>query len=259
MTDPLHARVADVLRRRISDGKLAIGSSIPTEADLVEEFGASRGTVRQALSALRSEGLISGSQGRPPTVRARPLGQPFETFLSFTAWAELSGRKPGQRTIEISRRAPTADTALTLGLAESERVVDVVRLRLLDEQPTMLERSTFVDRVGRLLFDTDTDAGSIYQYLIGHGVDLGQADHTIDAIAADPLDAELLDVPLGSPLLRERRTVTGSDGSPVEYADDRYRPDRATFTISNAAGNGPRPGRQLEFRRLELPGDHDHD
>ncbi|MFC7616496.1 hypothetical protein ACFQV2_26535 [Actinokineospora soli] len=63
-----------------------------------------RGTVRQALAALRHEGLIGGGQGKPPVVRETAVAQPFETFLSFTRWAKQIGREPGQRTVEIARR-----------------------------------------------------------------------------------------------------------------------------------------------------------
>ncbi|MEO3785149.1 GntR family transcriptional regulator [Actinocorallia sp. B10E7] len=232
--EPLHARVAGTLRGRIVDGTLPVGGPLPSEAQLAEEFGASRGTVRQALSALRNEGLIEGGQGRQPVVSRQPMGQPFETFLSFTAWAEQSGHRPGQHTIEVARRGAGVTAAAALGLRPGDPVVDVLRLRLIDGHPVMLERSSFVLDLGMLLFEFDLDAGSIYAGLTARGADLAVATHTIDAIAAPAHDADLLEVEEGSPLLRERRTTKTSDGRPVEYADDRYRPDRATFTIANA-------------------------
>jgi len=107
-------------------------------------------------------------------------------------------------------------------------------LRLLDGEPVMVERATFVEPVGRLLFDFDPDSGSIYGYLAANGVDLRFARHTFDAVPAGELDAELLGIPVGAPLLRERRRATAADGRPLEYGDDRYRPDRVTFTIDNS-------------------------
>lgn len=233
----LHASVASDLRARILGGELPEGASLPSEAQLVQTYGASRGTVRTALQTLRREGLIGGGQGRPPTVRAAVLGQPFESLLSFSAWARKMGREPGQRTVEIARRAATDDVATALGLPAEAPVIEVLRVRSLDAEPVMLERSCFVEPVGRLLFDFDPDSGSIYAHLAQCGVDLHSARHTIDAVAADDLDAELLGIETGSPLLRERRRASAGDGTPIEYADDRYRPDRVTFTIDNT-----RPG-----------------
>jgi GntR family transcriptional regulator len=231
--------IADDLRRRIVGGELAVGDPLPSEATLCRLWRASRGPVRQALATLRAEGLIGGGRGRPPVVRSRVAAQPLEVFLSFSRWAGAVGLRPGQRTLEVARRPARPEAADALGLTDGETVVDVLRLRLLDGQPAMVERTTFVEPVGRLLFDFDPDAGSIYAYLIGRGVDLALGRHTVDAVAADPLDAELLGVAVGAPLLRERRLAGPTDGEPCEYSDDRYRPDLVTFTIENSAGALP--------------------
>ena len=238
MSIPMHVAVAQELRKQIADGRLAIGQQIPSETSLCSTFGASRGTVRAALAALRHEGLISGGQGRSPVVREAVAPQSFETFMSFTSWAEKIGRTPGQRTIEVARRGASAVAAQVLGIAEGDPVVDVLRLRTLDGTPAMLERSSFVESVGRLLFDFDPDHGSIYAYLTSRGVDLSEGRHTIDAVAADDVDAMHLDVEPGAPLLRERRRAVDSTGAFLECADDRYRPDRVAFTIDNAQPTG---------------------
>jgi GntR family transcriptional regulator len=231
---PLHTQVADELRRQILTGRYPPGEKLPSEARLCEQFDASRGTIRNALARLRQEGLIGGGQGRAPSVRETAVGQPFENLLSFTAWAAGIGRVPGQRTLEVARRRASAEAAEALGLEEGAPVVELLRLRLLDGEPAMLERSTFVEPVGRHLFDFDPDAGSVYAHLTACGVDLASARHTIDAVAADDTDADLLEVRIGAPLLRERRRAVSGDGVPLEFGDDRYRPDRVTFTIDNA-------------------------
>lgn len=233
MTIPLHRVIASELRRRIRAGAIAVGEALPSEARLCEEFSASRGPVRQALSALREEGLIGGGQGRRAVVLDAVPAQPFESFLSFTRRAEITGHEPGQRLQEIALRRPEPTVAAVLGVDPDDVVVQLVRLRLLDGRPAMLERMTYVEAVGRPLLDADLDAGSIYALLLDRGVDLHSARHTFDAVAADPLDARLLDVPEGAPLLRERRLTTDSSGTPIEWSDDRYRPDVATVTVTN--------------------------
>ena len=239
MDRALHQRIGDELRRRIFDGELVVGDAVPSEAQLAAEFGASRGTVRQALAGLRGEGLIGGGRGRPPVVRSAVASQPFGTLLSFTSWARQLGRVPGQRTIELARRGAGEVAADALDLAPGDPVVEVLRLRLLDGRPAMLERATFVEDVGRLLFELDPDAGSIYAHLTEQGVDLAGARHTFDAVAAGATDAELLGIAAGAPLLRERRRAVSSSGQPLEYGDDRYRPDVVTFTVENARDAAP--------------------
>ncbi|MEE2570499.1 GntR family transcriptional regulator [Pseudarthrobacter sp. J64] len=230
---PLHQRLTDELRSRITSGTWPEGFQIPSEAELCREFEASRGTVRQALSALRAEGLILGGRGKQPVAGRAALSQPFTTFMSFTEWAGSIGRVPGQQTREVAKRPASPDVAAQLGLEAGEPVVEVLRLRLLGEMPAMVERTSFVLDVGRLLFDFDTDSGSIFSFLKSCGVDLSRGRHTIDAVAADELDAELLGVEPGSPLLRERRVTSSAAGEPIEFSDDRYVPGLTNFTIEN--------------------------
>lgn len=249
MTTPLHVRIADELRAQIVSGAMPVGTALPSEARLTERFDASRGTVRTALAALQHEGLIDRGQGRPPVVRESAAPQSFESFMSFTAWAQREGHAAGQRTIEIARRPACGPAAEALSLAEGTPVIEVLRLRTLDGRPAMLERSAFPEEVGRLLFEFDPDASSIYAHLLGRGIPLHSARHVIDAVGADEVDAEQLEVPAGSPLLRERRRVLSPDGVPLEYGEDRYRPDRVTFSINNVLS--PTPGSTPEPRILK--------
>lgn len=229
-----HEHVADVLRARIARREYAIGDSLPSESALCEEFDVSRGPVRQALLNLKNEGLIRLSRGRPAVVRSHDIRQTLDTFTPFTQWAKRNGRTPGSRTLEVARRRASEPATIALGLTTDDFVVEVLRVRLLDGEPTMLERSTYVDSVGGLLFDFDTDSGSMTDYLAGHGVSFDSMEHVLDAVAATQVDAENLGIDLGSPLLRERRTSRDDDGVAFEYADDRYRPDLVAFSIVNA-------------------------
>jgi GntR family transcriptional regulator len=166
-------------------------------------------------------------------VRAAVPSQSFSTFNSFTEWAVGIGKVPGQKTLEVALREPGTEAAEQLGLAAGSKVVEVLRVRFLDGTPTMIERTSFVPEVGRLLFDFDTDSGSIFAFLKANGVDLHGARHTIDAVAASEEDAELLNQAPGTPLLRERRLTSSADGQPLEYSEDCYLPSLTNFTIDN--------------------------
>jgi len=231
---PLHERIASSLRERINSGELAAGDRLPSEAELQATWGASRVPVRQALGRLRAEGLIAGGRGRSPVVQPRPVTQPFDTMMSFSSWARLIGRVPGQRTIEIARRGADAHIAQHLEISEGEPIVQLLRLRTIDGVLAMLERSSFTLKYGASLLAYDPDAGSIWAHLIDGGLKVGVIEHVIDAVPANQTDQEILDVPKGSPLLREVRTARTIGGEVFEYADDRYRPDVVRFTIHNS-------------------------
>lgn len=237
MSETVYKQIADDLRRRIASGELAPGEAVPTEGQLAEQWRTSRGPIRNALAELRLEGLIETARGRAARVAARKAGQAVDVSIPFTHWARELGAQPGARTQEVALHRASASVAADLGIAEGDLVVDVVRLRLLDGRPTMLERLTYIESVGRLLFDADLDAVSITDHLHDRGVVTDDVDHEIDAVAADALDATLLDVEHGAPLLRLHRVARDASGRTFETSDDRYRSDIVRFTV---AAPGPR-------------------
>jgi GntR family transcriptional regulator len=229
-----HAVIAATLREEIRSGQLAPGGAVASEAELSERFQVSRGTVRQALAALRADGLITGGRGRRPVVSRPALAQSFDELISFSAWAEGLGRTPQARTLELARRPAGRHDAVTLGLPAGTNVYQYKRLRLLDGEPMMIELSTFVEPIGRLLLDCDLDAGSVYAQLAERGVVFSEATHTIASIAASSEQAQLLKVPRRSPLLEVTRLVLDPAGQRVELARDTYRGDAFQITLHNA-------------------------
>ncbi|MBA3779380.1 MAG: GntR family transcriptional regulator [Chloroflexi bacterium] len=236
---PLHRQISDALRLAMEAGRWQPGDLLPSEAELRSRYGVSRGTIRQALATLRAEGAIHGSRGRPAVVRAPSLSQPFNELLSFSAWARSLGRSPSARVVGLEERRADSTMAAALGLDEGSPVIHLVRLRLADKEPLMLERTTFPPQVGSRLFHMDLEGHSIYESLAAQGIVVASARQRIDAIGAPTTDARLLGVASRSPLLRVRRIAFGPDGGALESADDRYRSDRVSFTVDNSAGRAP--------------------
>lgn len=233
MSLALHARIAESIREQIRRGELTIGAALPSESQLCDRWKSSRGPVRQALATLRAEGLITGGAGKPPVVCTTSIGQPFDTLLSYSAWVHSIGRRPGQRTFELALRPAGQHASSMLRIGEGTPVVQALRLRYLDGERAMLERATFVERVGRLLFDFDCDSGSLWAYLQSRGVKFAAASHVIDAVGADAVDSAHLQVAEGTPLLRQQRWARTADGEVIEYHDDRYLPGMVSFTLEN--------------------------
>jgi len=228
----MYKQIADDLRARIYGGELEPGDDVPTEAELADRWATSRGPIRNALALLRGEGLIETTRGRPARVVDRTAQQPVDVSIPFTRWAREIGAVPGARTQEVSLRRADPHKAALLDVAPGTPVVDVLRLRLLDGIPTMLERLSYTEPAGRVLFDADLDAVSITELLEQHGFGSHDVDHEIDATAADELDARHLEVAEGSPVLRLHRVSRDADGRPFEASEDRYRSDIVRFTVS---------------------------
>ena len=231
MVEAVYTQIADDLRAQIAAGTLRPGDDVPTESELAERWHTSRGPIRNALAALRSEGLIETGRGRPARVVSRKASQAVDMSVPFTRWARDLGVTPGAQTQELSLRR-AGDRAELLGVSPDDTIVGVVRLRLLDGRPTMLERLFYTEAVGRRLLDVDTDAISITEYLGSVGHPIVGLEHQIDAVAADDQDAALLRVPRGTPILRLSRISRDASGRIFEASEDRYLSEVVRFTVA---------------------------
>lgn len=233
VTVPIHRRLTDEFRSRIASGRWPEGSRAPSEAELCKEFSVSRGPVRQAIAALRADGLLVGGQGRPSLVRRSAPIHEASVLGSLTAWAVAQGRTPGQRTVLQSRHAADADLADRLDVEVGDPVLTIVRARTLDGEPALLETMSFVWDVGRVLMEFDPDSGSINRFMLDQGIDLYSSTHHVDAVAATVQDREHLGVDEGTPMMRVRRTTEDSTGRVIECATDRYVPGQCAISITN--------------------------
>ena len=172
------------------------------------------------------------AQPRSAGAGRRQEGEPGGRRVgTFTRWARELGVTPGAETQELSLRR-AGELGAALGVDAGDTIVSVVRLRLLDGRPTMLERLNYTEVAGRKLFEVDLDAVSITEYLSSVGHPIVTLQHVIDAVAADDQDAALLRVPRGTPILRLTRTSRDAEGRIFEASEDRYLSEVVRFTVA---------------------------
>ncbi|MGW1255406.1 GntR family transcriptional regulator [Streptomyces sp. NPDC002513] len=233
-----HEEIADALRRAIDREEYTVGSLLPTETDLAAHHGVSRGTVRQAVAALTAEGLIGSRQGARRVVLASRRSQSFAELRSFAQWARAMGREATGHVVTQEYRPATKEDAVRLHLPERTPVLHVLRVRGLDGEPVLLERTVYADWISPAVESIEPDCPSVTQRLYeDSGLVFAYGEHIIDAVAAGAQDAELLGVRRAGPLLRVRRVTTTREGRPVEWSDDRYRSDAVSFSVHNSIGN----------------------
>lgn len=233
-----HEEIADALRRAIDREEYTVGSRLPAETDLAAQYDVSRGTVRQAVAALTAEGLIGSRQGARRVVLASRRSQSFAELRSFAQWARAMGREATGRVVAQEYRPATQEDAVRLQLRAGTQVLHVLRVRGLDDEPVLLERTVYADWISPAVEPIEPDCPSVTQRLYDDtGLVFAYGEHVIDAVSAGAQDAELLLVRRTSPLLRVRRVTTTREGRPVEWSDDRYRSDAVSFSVYNSMDN----------------------
>ncbi|WP_040906816.1 winged helix-turn-helix domain-containing protein [Streptomyces griseoflavus] len=120
--------IADILRERIRSGDLRAGERLPTQAELAEEFGVERGTVRQALRVLQQDGLLSNvSKGSPPRI-AEPAHAREEPRPTMVGLAPRLTEAFSAAHVRVDAACLTAES-LMLALSEPVRHIHEGRIR----------------------------------------------------------------------------------------------------------------------------------
>jgi GntR family transcriptional regulator len=217
--------IADELRVRITAGEFAAGRLLPSESELSEAFAASRVTVRRALDVLRDEGLLDSRQGFGWFVAADPLRQSLAHLGTIESQLAAEGVTSARRVIDFRFVAAPARVRAVLGVAT---VLRVRRINLADGQPFALVTVWCPEQFGAALSRADVERSPFYELI---GVELGGATQTIGAAAAAAHDAELLGVPVGSPVLRCERVTQSVAGVPVLVSEHVFPAHLTEFVV----------------------------
>jgi GntR family transcriptional regulator, arabinose operon transcriptional repressor len=127
----LHTQLIAQLRQQILDGSLPPGSRLPTENELALDLRVSRGTVRQALSALESEGLLDRTQRRGTFVRHSSAPRPAERRIGLVL-SRLGSQLDLDILIGVENAAKSRGYQVSFAYAEErieEQTRDIIRLR----------------------------------------------------------------------------------------------------------------------------------
>lgn len=231
---PLHTAIAQQLNDAISAGTLRPGMRLPPERELAVTLGVSRMTVRQALGELERDGRVRRVVGRSGGTFVRePDGGPGRAGGAGIA-AELR-RQGGATSVEpISADIEPAGkrVAAALELGRSDRVVVITRLRLASGKPLAVERSSLPARLFPDIEDMDL-AISLLDVMAAFGVRPVRSVERLELTEARPADVRALGVRREAPLLLVERVRYAADGTPVEFARDRFRPDRTRVVLES--------------------------
>jgi GntR family transcriptional regulator len=208
---------------------LEAGSPVPPERELARSYGTSRTTVRQALAELVIEGRLLRMQGKGTFVAKPKVAQLLE-LASYTEGMRAHGLHPQTKVLDVGYVTADEQLATLLGIRAGGRALRIHRLRLADSEPMSIDTSHLpARRFPGLRKQLERQVGLYETLRAEYGIQLAEAEETIETVLADPHDARLLGVDPGLPLLLLSRHAFDVTGEPVEWAQSWYRGDRYKF------------------------------
>jgi GntR family transcriptional regulator len=203
------------------------GTPAPSERELVQRFGVARMTVRQAMDTLVAEGLLERVPGRGTFV-AEPRSE-VGRLTGFTEDMTRRGLLAESQTIVARREKAGPGVARALNLTEGDPVIHWKRLRRADGVPMCIE-DAYLSEVLIPGFLQSGMPTSLYDALERRGLRPTWAEDSLQADLAGSEEAEQLEVPLGSPVLRIARRARSRD-KVVEVSRSVFRGDRFTAWV----------------------------
>jgi GntR family transcriptional regulator len=234
---PVYRQIADHLRAKIQRGDLAEGERLPSEAQLMEEYGAARQTVRQAVSVLKSEGLVFAERGRGAFVRGRPRVRrlAFDRFARrhrkegrAAYLVEMEGRQPEVQVLYVGPDVATKPVAGWLRLRPGAKVLRRYRRYLDAGQPMEIATSYIPWAIaeGTPMVQENPGPGGVYARIEEQGHELGRLTEEVQARMPTGDEARALGLPAGTPILHLVRIAYDVDDRPVEACDTIMAADR---------------------------------
>lgn len=231
-TVPLYAQIKEALRAKIIDGTYEPHQKLPSESEMIEAFGVSRITVRQAMNDLQKEGFLFKVHGKGTFVARPHVSQELTHLQGFGEAVRYLGHETFSEVLGLRSMNGDSRTCERLDLREGSAVTEIRRLRYLDREPISIDHSWVRHDIGSRLTEKnlrDKDLFSLLENELGQR--LHSADVEIDATAADADVAARLKVPVGSPILRIERLTYASEDKPLVFEYIYYKAESFKYKL----------------------------
>lgn len=230
---PYYFQLIEVLKEKINQGEWKPGDQITSEPELCEIYGISRTVVRQALKEMEYEGLIYRRKGKGTFIAEPKIGESLvQKLTGFYQDMVERGYKPVTQVLRHEIVPANAKIARYLGLEQGTLVFVIERLRFVEEVPILLVTTYLPYELCPKLGDYDLSDKSLYAVLEKEfGIKLSHGRRTIEAVAANEREAELLQVDECAPLVLLDSVTYLEDGTSIEYYHAVHRGDRSRFEV----------------------------
>lgn len=215
----LHRQVYLVLRGEIQQGISRPGESLATEDELATRFGVSRVTIRTALAALETDGVIERQQGKGTFVRGTISVEPLQSSMSeLLAHMRDVSTTTEVRVLEFDYVHPPP--ALGIGSdGNADLYQRAVRVRSRNGKPLFHITTYLPEAIGRTFSKQDLGNKPLQQLLQRAKISIHSGDQVVTATVADPTVAGRLGLAIGDPLIVVRRKYFDRAGKLVEYLE----------------------------------------
>lgn len=234
MAKAKYLEIADELRKRIDQGIYSSQEPLPDQETFAQEFNVSRLTVKKAFDGLERQGLVYKQSGLGTFVAGeipikKKTDAPANAFIGLRN--QLGKDTVKSQIVHFSVEFPDEQMQKNLEIKKTEPVYNIVRLRLHNDEPLILEHTYMPVK---LVPDLDESIlhKSIYDYIHKNlKLKFGHAYRKIQANKADKYDQKYLNAKKDDPILELEQIIWLTNGQPIEYSVSKNRYDTRDYVL----------------------------
>lgn len=228
----LYDQLAEQIRNDIKTGKFSVGEKIPSEFELSDTYNISRSTVRKAISVLVDENLLVKAHGKGTFVASNHSNPNKASFLSYTDNVKAMGKTLTTKLLQLTHQHPTEKQKEFFNLNSDDSILEIVRLRFIDDIPICIETCWFSPEYNSL--EDKNLNGSLYTILQkDYNITSINGSKTVELCYASEEESELLNVPRGSALMLVEDTAYNGQ-SPLHISKQVLRGDKFKYALNNS-------------------------
>ena len=237
---PYYIQLMDILKEQIREKKWLPGEQIPGEQELCAIYNISRTVVRQALRELELDGVINRRKGKGTFIAEPKIIEGLvQNLTGFYQDMVEKGFKPVTRVLHQVVVPASEMVAGYLNIAPGTDVIDIQRLRFINDEPIQLVTTYIPYHIYPPLATVDLTNRSLYAFLEKEGgIFIARGRRFIEAVLANEVEAELLNIERGAPLLMLDSVSFDATGQPIEYYHAIHRGDRSRFEVELVRTHG---------------------
>jgi GntR family transcriptional regulator len=226
---PYYYQLKLYIIEEIETGNWKPGQQIIPEIKVCEIFGISRTVVRQTFQELVTEGYLIKKKAKGTFIAAPKISENLvQSLIGFYEDMTARGFKVKNDIICQKKIPATPRVAEKLGLEIGEDVIVIRRVRRLNGEPTVLDRTYIPHKLCPDLLNEDLSNRSLYSFIEDkYNLKLTNGIRFIEATVASEEESKLLNIKKGAPLLYIESVNYLDNGTSLEYYIALHRGDRS--------------------------------
>ncbi|MCT4597166.1 MAG: GntR family transcriptional regulator [Vallitalea sp.] len=214
---PVYIQIKNDIINKIRLGIWKENEKIPSEVMLMKEYGAGRGTVRDAIRLIIDEGYLYIKKGIGTFVAQQEVGISIEPFVSLTYFIKMRGLELTTKVLEEKEIIVDSIISKQTGIKENTKCLYVKRLRILDNKPIGLEVFHFSHDEEEYFRDFDFTKGISHYLFEELKVSVTKMTMDLEVIKATGEEKELLQLQDDSKMIISNRVVNVNSQKEILY------------------------------------------